>query len=189
RRESGLCHVRSSHRGGGALAESRPAALDASGALWMETSPAPQTWGSSLTRRRLQSSQSAAPVRGEGRRDGPWSASLIAAEFVVLRSLAGASRERQLVRHYGRRSRMAPKSPTAQTSLAPLPQTPQGKFVVPLEALVQALPFQCRMVPSASRPLSSGTRCRIPRRREWDCPGRRARGGTSRPGRSRRRGG
>ena len=36
-----------------------------------------------------------------------------------------SSRERQLVRHYGRRSRMAPKSPTAQTSLAPLPQTPK----------------------------------------------------------------
>lgn len=37
--------------------------------------------------------------------------------------------------------------------------------------------------------VSSGTRCRTRRRREWDCPRRRARGGTSRPWRSRRRGG
>jgi hypothetical protein len=45
--------------------------------------------------------------------------------------------------------------PTAQTSLALLPEAPERLFVVPVEALVQALPFQCRMVPSASRRLSS----------------------------------
>src|SRR5215471_781562 len=43
---------------------------------------------------------------------------------------------------------MVPESPTAQTSLAPLPQTPRRGFVVPLEAVAQALPFQCTMVPA-----------------------------------------
>src|SRR5215813_11752679 len=43
---------------------------------------------------------------------------------------------------------MVPEWPTAQTSLAPLPQTPQRGFVVPLEAVAQALPFQCTMVPA-----------------------------------------
>src|SRR5262249_59328495 len=40
-------------------------------------------------------------------------------------------------------------APTAQTSLAPLPQTARRAFVVPLETLGQALPSQWRMVPTS----------------------------------------
>src|SRR5215831_10474096 len=44
---------------------------------------------------------------------------------------------------------MVPKSPTAQTSLAPLPQTPLREVVVPLNTRVQALPSQWSMVPAS----------------------------------------
>src|SRR5215813_13829558 len=53
------------------------------------------------------------------------------------------------VQHHGPRSRMVPPAPTAQTSLAPLPQTPVRGFGEPLEALVQAFPSQWRMVPES----------------------------------------
>ena len=45
--------------------------------------------------------------------------------------------------------RMVPRSPTAQTSVAPLPQIPLRPLVVPLSRLDQALPFQWRMVSSS----------------------------------------
>ena len=45
-----------------------------------------------------------------------------------------------------------PFAPTAQTSLAPLPQTRWSQFIVPLNGFVtldQAPPFQCKMVPES----------------------------------------
>src|SRR5438309_1592840 len=55
---------------------------------------------------------------------------------------------------------MVPASPTAHTSVAPLPQTPSRKRVVPLGALAQAAPFQCRVVPSC--PTAQTSFCPLP---------------------------
>src|SRR5262249_14722938 len=46
-----------------------------------------------------------------------------------------------LFQHHGRRCRMVPPEPTAQTSLAPLPQALEREFVVPIETHDQTLPF------------------------------------------------
>jgi hypothetical protein len=44
---------------------------------------------------------------------------------------------------------IAPPTPTAQTSLVPLPHTPENPAEVPLGEEDQALPFQCTMVPNS----------------------------------------
>ena len=70
----------------------------------------------------------------------------------------------------------------------PLPERPAVPRRLPFRGnSMQRRGREARLPPGGC--VSSGTRCRTRRRREWDCPRRRARGGTSRPWRSRRRGG
>ena len=65
--------------------------------------------------------------------------------------------------------RMVPVEPTAQTSLAPLPQTPKRVIDVPLETLVEVLPSQWTMVPA--QPTAQTSLASLPqtRKRRFPC--------------------